>query len=252
MRILIANDDGIQAEGLRTLVRAFSDAGHEVSVAAPDGQRSATSHSVTLGRPVPVRRAEVPGAKRAWSIGGMPADCVKLALRSLAPDTEFVLSGINHGYNMGTDVLYSGTVGAAMEAALGGRPGMAVSLGRESGDFSQAARIALAVFGMLEEFPLPRLHIANLNVPDTPEILGLRAVPLCPVWYDDRYDCERDAEGNEFYTLSGALSKSIPDGEDDYHLLLKGYATLTILSYNLAEHAETERRAAACAGLRLA
>ena len=252
MRILVANDDGIKAQGLRTLVRAFADAGHAVSVVAPDRQRSATSHSVSVGKPIAVRAAEVPGARRAWEIGGMPADCVKLALRSLARDTEFVLSGINHGYNMGTDVLYSGTVGAAMEGALGGCPAMAVSLGRNSEDFERAAQIALKVFAMLLDTPLPRRHIANLNVPETVEIRGLRAVPLCPIWYDDRYDISHDADGNRAYTLSGDISRSVPDGEDDYHLLLRGYATLTVLSYDLGNHEETDRRAEACGAFRLA
>ncbi|MCR4708212.1 MAG: 5'/3'-nucleotidase SurE [Clostridiales bacterium] len=252
MRILIANDDGIEAAGLRALVRVFSEAGHEITVVAPDGERSAASHSVTLRRPVPVRRSEVARARRAFAVSGTPADCVKLALRCLAPDTEFVLSGVNHGYNMGTDVLYSGTVGAAMEGALGGVPSMAVSLGRESADFEGAARVALRVFRMLASSPLPPLHIANLNVPETGEVLGLRAVPLCRIWYDDRYDRASDADGTEYYTLGGWLSESIPDGKDDYHLLLRGYATLSILSYDLEDHGETERWEASCRSLHFA
>lgn len=252
MRILIANDDGIDAAGLRALVRVFSEAGHEITVVAPDGQRSAKSHSITVGSPISVRPAEVPGACRAWTIGGMPADCVKLALRTLAPETEFVLSGINHGFNIGTDVLYSGTVGAAMEAVLDNRPALAVSLGAKSKDYDRAARIGLSVFNMLQASPLPRFCIANLNIPETEEICGLRAVPLCPLWYDDEYKYERDADGTEYYTLCGEFSKSIPHGEDDYHMILRGYATLTIMCYDMAEHEETKKRAEACSSLRLA
>lgn len=134
MRILISNDDGIFAPGLMALVRAFSAAGHTVYVAAPDGQRSAASHSMTLFQPLTARGRAVEGAEKAWAIDGTPVDCVKLAVKALCPEVEFVISGVNHGYNAGSDVLYSGTVGAAMEGALNGRPAMAVSLGHERED----------------------------------------------------------------------------------------------------------------------
>ena len=121
MRILISNDDGICAPGLMALVRAFSAAGHTVYVAAPDSQRSAASHSMTLFHPLTARARAVEGAEKAWAIDGTPVDCVKLAVKALCPEVEFVISGVNHGYNAGSDVLYSGTVGAAMEGALNGR-----------------------------------------------------------------------------------------------------------------------------------
>ena len=117
MKILISNDDGIFAPGLMALVRAFSAAGHAVYVAAPDSQRSAASHSMTLFQPLTARARAVEGAEKAWAIDGTPVDCVKLAVKALCPEVEFVISGVNHGYNAGSDVLYSGTVGAAMEGA---------------------------------------------------------------------------------------------------------------------------------------
>ena len=137
MKILISNDDGIFSPGIKALVSAFAKAGHEVYVAAPDSQRSAASHSMTLFRPLTAKEA-------AWAIDGTPVDCVKLAVETLCPEVEAVLSGINHGYNAGSDVLYSGTVGAATEGALRGKPAMAVSLGHEREDtYDKAAALAV-------------------------------------------------------------------------------------------------------------
>ena len=128
MTILISNDDGIFAPGIAALVQAFARAGHEVYVAAPDAQRSAASHSMTLSQPLQAKEVSLPGAVRAWAVSGTPVDCVKLALACLCPQVQAVISGVNHGYNAGSDVLYSGTVAAAMEGALAGLPAMAVSL----------------------------------------------------------------------------------------------------------------------------
>ena len=128
MHVLISNDDGIGAPGLRCLVQAFAQAGHRVTVAAPDGQRSAASHSITLFRPLTLRRAEWAAANvEAWAIDGTPADCVKFALDRLTSAVDAVVSGVNDGYNIGTDVHYSGTVAAAMEGAFAGVPAIAVS-----------------------------------------------------------------------------------------------------------------------------
>ena len=102
MRILISNDDGIFAPGLMALVRAFSAAGHAIYVAAPDSQRSAASHSMTLFQPLTARARVVEGAEKAWAIDGTPVDCVKLAVKALCPEVEFVISGVNHGYNAGS------------------------------------------------------------------------------------------------------------------------------------------------------
>ena len=110
MKVLISNDDGIFAPGIEALVQAFADAGHDVIVCAPDSQRSAASHSLTIGRPLTVKEMDFPGAKKAYAIGGTPADCVKLGVMVLCPDAQAVVSGINKGYNAGTDILYSGTV----------------------------------------------------------------------------------------------------------------------------------------------
>ena len=149
MKILIANDDGIFAPGIAALVRAFSAAGHEVIVCAPDGQRSAASHSISIAKPVDVKEIEFQGAVKAYAIGGTPADCVKLGLTVLCPQAEAVVSGINKGYNVGTDILYSGTVAAAMEGAICGRPALAISQMEKREDYTKAAELAEEMFEKL-------------------------------------------------------------------------------------------------------
>ena len=211
MRILISNDDGIFAPGLMALVRTFSAAGHTVYVAAPDSQRSAASHSMTLCQPLTAR------------------------------PRVFVISGVNHGYNAGSDVLYSGTVGAAMEGALNGRPAMAVSLGHEREDiYDKAAALAVRVFDGLRAHPLPPFSVLNLNYPERDEALGLKATSLRTLRYLDDYEPEIGEDGETRYTLVGGLDRSMADGEDDYTWLKRGYATMTVLTYDLTHDAATK------------
>ena len=241
MRILISNDDGIFAPGLAALVHAFAAAGHTVYVAAPDSQRSAASHSMTLFQPLTAKKSAVADASKAWAIDGTPVDCVKLAVKTLCPEVDFVISGINHGYNSGSDVLYSGTVGAAMEGALNGKPAMAVSLGHEREDtYDNAAALAVKVFDSLQAHPLPPFSVLNLNYPETDEALGLKATSLRALRYLDNYEPEMGADGVTRYTLVGGMDKHMADGEDDYTWLRRGYATMTVLTYDLTHDAATK------------
>lgn len=241
MRILISNDDGIFAPGIRALVRAFADAGHEVIVAAPDSQRSAASHSLTIARAISVQETEVPGAARAYAIGGTPVDCVKLALKQLCPDAEFVVSGINHGYNAGSDALYSGTVGAAMEGALCGLPAMAVSLAHEREDtYDLAAQAALEAMALLKRQPLKPLTLLNVNYPAVDRAIGVKAAPLKALRYLDDYRAETDESGRTRYRLFGDMDETMELCDDDYSWLARGYVTLSVLGFDLTDHAATD------------
>ena len=235
MKILITNDDGISAPGIAALVQAFAAAGHEVYVSAPDAQRSAASHSMTLTRPLRAQEAELPGAARAWAVSGTPVDCVKLALSCLCPQAEAVISGVNHGYNAGTDVLYSGTVAAAMEGALYGLPAMAVSLKHSREDtYGLAAALAAELFPKLLANPLPPRTLLNVNYPGTDRAQGVRSVPVKAIRYDEYYTLT-----DEGYMLRGSISTGLPEGDDDYTWLERGYATVTALGYDLTDHAAT-------------
>lgn len=240
MKILISNDDGIDAAGIRALIRAFGEAGYEVIVGAPDTQRSAASHSMTFRQPLPVSERQIEGAKRAYAIGGTPVDCVKLALHALCPDAEAVVSGINHGYNAGSDVLYSGTVGAAMEGALNGRPALAVSLAHGGDHFDAAARLAVRVFQGMMEDPLPPLTVLNLNYPASEQIAGVKAVPIKPTRYTEAYAPCVLEDGRAGYRLvPGDGPDRTPPGDDDWSWLEAGYATLTALTFDMTDREAT-------------
>ena len=233
MKILISNDDGIFAPGIEALVKEFSEAGHEVLVCAPDSQRSAASHSLSIGRPLTVKEVDFPGAAKAYAIGGTPADCVKLGLMVLCPEAEAVISGVNKGYNVGTDILYSGTVGAAMEGAICGRPALAISQMEKREDYTKAARLAAAMFEKLMEHPIAPLSVLNVNYPQEDEIKGIVTAKMGQLHYDEIYR-PMEHEGLKAYSLGGVVRTDI-EQSDDYAKLCQGYATVTVLNYDMTD-----------------
>ncbi|SBO44410.1 5'/3'-nucleotidase SurE [Cyanobium sp. NIES-981] len=215
LKILISNDDGVFAAGIRTLANAALARGHEVTVVCPDQERSATGHGLTLQTPIRAERADelFDDGVVAWACSGTPSDCVKLALFSLL-DTwpDLVLSGINHGPNLGTDVLYSGTVSAAMEGTIEGLPSLAVS----SADFQwrqfvPAAAIALDVAEQMLEAGWPAGVLLNLNVPPLPaESIGqLRWCRTAVRRYTDQFDRRVDPRGRTYYWLAGEVANDL-------------------------------------------
>ncbi len=181
MRFLISNDDGILAHGLDCLVKAAEPLG-EVTVVAPDREQSATSHSLTLHHPLrPVKRGE-----RRWQVDGTPTDCVMLAIEALMPERpDFVLSGVNHGQNMGEDVLYSGTVAAAMEGVALGVPAIAFSFagGDLRADVSLLQHqipVITALLRQLTQLAIPKDTLLNVNLPPLigPHVQGVKLTRL--------------------------------------------------------------------------
>jgi len=215
LRILISNDDGVFADGIRTLAAEAARRGHAVTVVCPDQERSATGHGLTLQTPLRAERADelfADGVK-AWACSGTPSDCVKLALFALLDEwPDLVLSGINHGPNLGTDVLYSGTVSAAMEGTIEGLHALAVS----SADFQwrhfqPAATLALDVAERLLQQGWPEGMLLNLNVPPLPaEQLGpLRWCRKAVRRYTDQFDQRVDPRGRTYYWLAGEVANDL-------------------------------------------
>src|SRR3954466_7799039 len=200
--ILITNDDGVLAPGIRAVadaLRAFA----EVVVAAPDRERSAASHSISLDRPLRVDEIEA----QTYAIDGTPVDCVYLALLHLVPRRpSLVISGINNGYNLGSDVFYSGTVAAAVEGALRGVPALAVSLERRRPqDFSHAAAFLAAMAReLVQRGPgaLPDASLLSVNVPGGP-LRGYRVTFLGRRVYRDQVDVRQDLRGRHYYWIGG-------------------------------------------------
>ena len=232
MHVLIANDDGIFAPGIRALAKAAAAAGHRVTVFAPDEQRSAAGHSFSITKALHAKPVEY-GGIRAFSVDGTPADCARLGLYLLKDDpVDFVLAGINNGANRGAAILYSGTVGAAMEASLCGVPALAVSLcSHLDRDYEEAAALGVRAMEWAVHHPLPRGEIYNLNVPYGVKIRGVRSASISNE-YIFPPDYQPDGAGG--YVL-GQEQDALPETDEnsDLNLTNAGYASMSVLTWKL-------------------
>jgi 5'-nucleotidase len=241
MSILLTNDDGIYAEGLGVLFGEMQELG-ECAIVAPETEQSAVGHAITIYRPLMVRKARKGGRFLGYAVRGTPADCVKIGVKELLPKpVELVVSGINVGANVGINVLYSGTVSAATEAAILGISSIAVSLDTKSGgvDFSFAARFTkkLAGFVMKHEF-LRRIPL-NVNVPALPEneIRGVVVTRQGNARLVEEFEQRLDPRGNIYYWLAGeTLLPETDDIESDACALRRGFITVTPIQHDLTRH----------------
>lgn len=235
MKILVSNDDGYLATGINVLTDALAEIA-DVVVVAPDRNRSAASNSLTLNDPL---RIDKVGEKR-YRVNGTPSDCVHLALTGfLQEEPDLVVSGINHGANLGDDVIYSGTVAAAMEGRFLGFPTIAVSLvGHRLQHFDTAARVAVDLVQRLEKEPLPKEFVFNVNVPDVPfdELKGVRVCRLGFRHKSEPVVKSTDPHGRTIYWV-GPAGHSAESGEGtDFHALEHGAAAITPLKVDLTRH----------------
>jgi 5'-nucleotidase len=226
MNLLLSNDDGIFALGIRTLANTLAAAGHQVTVVCPDRERSATGHGLTLHDPIRADKVEsvFHPAVKAWACSGTPSDCVKLALGALLDSPpDVVLSGINHGSNLGTDVLYSGTVSAAMEGVIEGIPSIAFSLASFAcQDFQPAANFAKKLLDQMTQYPLSYMALLNVNVPAVPEkdIAGVAITRQGIRRYLDLFEKRVDPRGKTYYWLAGELLEDVDDLEPQFSALM--------------------------------
>jgi 5'/3'-nucleotidase len=230
--ILLSNDDGVQAPGIRALRDALLEVA-DVIVAAPDRERSAASHSISLDRPLRVDDLE-PGVH---AIDGTPVDCVYLGLLHLVPRRPaLVVSGINNGFNLGSDVFYSGTVAAAVEGALRGVPALAVSLERRRPqDFSHAAAFARALAAeMLRRAPdaLPDASLLSVNLPAGP-VRGYQVTFLGRRVYRDQVEVRRDLRDRSYYWIGGPEADAVDVPGSDLSAVRNGLASVTPLGLDL-------------------
>lgn len=241
MRILISNDDGIHAPGLRALYSALRAAGHEVRAVAPSAERSGASSCITAHRPLfalPVRENDFEG----WAVDGTPADCVMLGLNGLYPAGEqpdLVISGINRGPNAGMDVLLSGTVGAAAQGALAGLPALALSNADIHSDSREQAAYAAGFVGRLNGNDLPRGLVWNLNFPACPmsEVRGLKACGHSLAWPETgRFERRTDPYGRPYWWMGNVFTHFQEDDPGtDKGWLHQGFITLTPLRFDLTD-----------------
>ncbi len=238
MNIILTNDDGIWAVGLRCLARELERAGHSVHIVAPLTEQSAVGHAVTLS--LPLRTREVREDHFVGTgVSGTPVDCVKMALGTvfrIQPD--LLISGINSGANVGVDVLYSGTVAAATEAALVGTPSMAVSVDHfNPSDLTEQARYTTRLLERIDWPGLPARRVINLNFPDcsVEQSRGLRLCPQTSAVYEDWYEKRTDPRGRDYYWLCGEILEENLEPEADRTLLTRGHITLTPLTFDFTD-----------------
>ncbi len=234
-RILISNDDGIAAKGLIALVKAIAPLG-EVWVVAPEHEQSATSHSLSLHRPLRIRKHD----ERWYGIDGTPADCVYIAMNHLLKEAGpvLVLSGINHGPNLADDVIYSGTVAAAMEGVILGVPAIAFSLAtRKNFEFEHAARFAHSVVKTALASQLPKRMLLNVNIPGQGPVTDYEITRLGRHNYNADVIEKQDPRGRSYYWIGGTGYEHINEkGTDVTAVLDERRASITPLMLDLTEH----------------
>jgi len=234
-RILICNDDGIDANGIKVLEAALTTLG-EVFVVAPDGEQSASSHSLTLRRPIEVIAVD----DRHYRVCGTPTDCMVLALESvLDAPPDVIVSGINHGPNMGEDVHYSGTVAAAFEGAILGVPSIAISaLQRSVADVETNGHYARAVVKAALDQGLPEGSLLNVNIPN-PEVApinGFRITKLGSRSYENFIGRDETAESKRYFTIGGNTPVWREDDGSDIAAVRQGYVSVTPLHFDLTDY----------------
>ncbi len=238
--ILATNDDGYHAPGLRLLVKALAEAG-EVCVYAPDRERSAVGHAVSLGRPLRVKKA----AENGYTVDGTPTDCIMLAVRELlGRRPDLIVSGVNPGANMGDDVTYSGTVAGAFEGMLLGVPSFSVSVvGRHPKHLDTGARFAARMARYVLENGIPEDTMLNVNLPDIPyeELQGVSITRMGRRNYKDEIIIREDPRGAAYYWIGGADPSHVTESGTDFEAIEAKRVSVTPLHRDLTNHAVLHR-----------
>ncbi|SJL85011.1 5'/3'-nucleotidase SurE [Vibrio palustris] len=234
LNILLSNDDGVHAEGIRTLAEELKDIA-TITIVAPDRNRSGASNSLTLEQPLRVNEI----APRCYSVQGTPTDCVHFALNELMKGSlpDLVVTGINHGANLGDDVLYSGTVAAAMEAHFLGVPAMAFSLvGKQC--FTTAAKIAKRLVQQHVSMPIPDNRLLNINVPDVmlEHLEGIQTTRLGARHHAEAMIRQQDPRGQDIYWLGPPGQKQDAGQGTDFYAIEHGFVSITPLQVDLTAH----------------
>ena len=237
--ILITNDDGITAPGIKALLEAVKDLG-KVIVVAPDSPQSGMGHAVTIGEPLRLHQVKLFGNVDAWECSGTPVDCVKLARDViLKSKPTLCLSGINHGANHSINVIYSGTMSAAMEAAIEGVPSVGFSLldYKYDADFSIAKEVARKVAKKMLASPMPEHTLFNVNIPktDANSFKGLKICRQAYAKWQEEFDHRTDPRGKDYYWMTGKFVNMDTGNDTDVAALAEGYASIVPVKFDLTD-----------------
>jgi 5'-nucleotidase len=240
MNILLTNDDGIYSDGIRALYNSLKEVG-DVSVVAPDTERSAVGHAITLSDPLRVKDVKRDGKFFGYATTGTPAECVKIAIRSLLKKKpDLIVSGINLGPNVGYSVLYSGTVSGATEGAILGIPSFAISLATFTNpDYSYAAKFAKKLAKqIIKNKDLPKGTLLNVNIPavNQEEIRGVRIVKQSERAIEERFDKREDPHKRTYYWLTGEIIESDKKESADIETIRKKYISITPIQCDMTNY----------------
>jgi 5'-nucleotidase len=238
LKILVSNDDGIDAPGIYALVQELKRIG-SVTVVAPDKQQSAVGHAITMNFPLRAKEVKKNGAVFGYAVEGTPADSVKLAVKALLKQKpDILVSGINHGSNTAISIIYSGTVSAATEGTILGIPSIAVSLTTYGpADFRYAAKFARRLVALVARKGLPNGTLLNVNIPPLPEkeIRGVMVTRQGRAVWNDFFEIRRDPANKEYYWLTGALQENDEGIEFDQSAVQNNYISITPIQYDLTD-----------------
>ena len=241
MNILLSNDDGIHANGIKALSEELS-AYYDVYIIAPNQERSAAGHSITLNSPLRAEEIHLKyGEKRAWTVSGTPGDCVKIGVNAILSENErpdLIISGINHGPNLGHDIIYSGTVSCAIEGAMMNIPSIAVSLNSfkpSLEDLKFTAEFVSSLIPKLDKFKFPEKSILNINIPGIPkeDITGVAVTEMGGRMFTDNYEKRVDPRGKVYYWMAGKLTTEKDNENTDITAIRQNKISISPSSFNL-------------------
>lgn len=237
--ILVTNDDGIAAPGIKNLIEAVRNLG-DIIVVAPDSPQSGMGHAITIGHPLRLYKADIFDGIPAWQCSGTPVDCVKLASdKILDRKPDLCVSGINHGSNCSINVIYSGTMSAAMEAAIEGIPSIGFSHldYNYDADFTVARKVAESITRRMLEQKMPEHTLLNVNIPNIPEA-DFKGIKLCRQAYakwDEQFDHRIDPRGKDYYWMVGRFVNMDKHADTDVEALENGYASVVPVKFDLTD-----------------
>jgi len=239
LKILISNDDGIDANGIYALAQAMKELG-EVTVIAPRTEQSAVGHAITMKMPLRVTEYYKNGEFFGYAIDGTPADCIKIGIRNIMKETpDIVISGINHGSNTAINIIYSGTVSAAREAAIMDVPAIAVSVtSHEAINFDYAIEVVKGLTKLVVKNGLERGTLLNVNVPDLPseKISGVLLTKQGKSKWDDIYEERLDPYGKKYFWLTGKLMDTDITLDTDQNAIKNNYVTISPIHFDLTDY----------------
>jgi len=239
LKILVSNDDGIDSIGIATLHKALTEIA-EVTVVAPRLEQSAVGHGITMQIPLRVTEYYKNGNFFGYAVDGTPADCIKMGIRNIMKESpDLVVSGINNGSNTAINIIYSGTVSAAREAAIMDVPSIAISVtNHRPKHYEYAAKVAQMIALKVKEYGLPLGTLLNVNVPDVPEdkIAGILITKQGKSKWDDIYEKRTDPYGRDYYWLVGEMTKADTNLDVDQVAIKKNFVSVTPIHFDLTDY----------------